>query len=68
LLRLPDLLRRVDDTFPAKGGAPEPPPVPEVELIVGPNARKRGGWPGYLLAGGLGAAALYGTMALGWIG
>ena len=33
LLRLPDLVRRIEDRYPAKGGAPEQPPLPEVELL-----------------------------------
>ena len=67
LLRLPDLVRRVEDRFPAKGGAPEAPPLPEIELIVGPNAPKRGGWLGYILAAAIGAGALYGATLLGLI-
>ena len=67
LLKLPDLLRRVDEKFPPKGGAPEPPPLPHVELIVGPTAPKRRGWMGYIAAAAAGAAALYGATVLGWI-
>jgi ubiquinone biosynthesis protein len=68
LLRLPDLLRRVEEKFPPKGGAPEPPPLPEIELMWEARARKSRRWPGYLAAATLGAAALYGAMALGWVG
>lgn len=69
LLRIPALVRRLEEKFPPKGGAPEPPPLPQVELIVGPHARRsRRSWPGYLLSAAAGAAALYGAMALGWIG
>ncbi len=68
LLRLPDLLRRVEDKFPPKGGAPEPPPLPEIELIVGPGAKPRRTWPGLLLSAALGASLVYAGMALGWIG
>ena len=68
LLRLPDLLRRVEEKFPPKGGAPEPPPLPEIELMWEARARKSRRWPGYVAAAALGAAALYGAMALGWIG
>ena len=68
LMRLPDLLRRVEDKFPPKGGAPEAPPLPQVDLIVGPTAPKRRGWIGYVGAAALGAAALYGAMTLGWLG
>jgi ubiquinone biosynthesis protein len=68
LLRLPDLLRRVEEKFPPKGGAPEPPPLPEIELMREARARKSRRWPGYVAAATLGAAALYGAMALGWVG
>ncbi len=68
LLRLPDLLRRVEEKFPPKGGAPEPPPLPEIELMWEARARKSRRWPGYVAAAALGAAALYGAMALGWVG
>lgn len=67
LLRIPALIRRLEEKFPPKGGAPEPPPMPEVELIIGPGARKRRGLFGYLFAAALGAAGFYGAMALGWI-
>jgi len=33
IARLPELLRRIEDRFPAPGGAPPPPPLPEVRLI-----------------------------------
>ena len=68
LLRLPDLIRRIEDRFPAKGGAPEPPPLPEIELMW--EARKGAGRKvfGYVLAAGLGAAALAGAMSMGWLG
>ena len=68
LMRLPDLLRRVEDKFPPKGGAPEAPPLPQVDLIVGPTVPKRRGWIGYVGAAVLGAAALYGATTLGWLG
>jgi len=66
LLRLPDLVRRIEDKFPAKGGAPDAPPLPEVELIWD---RKRGQtrWPGYLLAAVLGGGAIWAAQALGWL-
>jgi len=68
LLRLPELLRRIEDRFPAKGGAPEPPPLPDIEVIVGPGATSSRGWMGYLVAAALGAGALWAAMAIGWIG
>ena len=49
LLRLPELIRRIEDRFPAKGGAPEQAPLPEVPLMW--RRRMARGWGGYLLAG-----------------
>ena len=64
LLRLPELIRRIEDRFPAKGGAPEQEPLPEVPLMW---ERKQGtgrGWGGYLLAALGGAALALGGIAL----
>ncbi len=66
LLRLPDLVRRIEDKFPAKGGAPDAPPLPEVELVWNRRSGTRG-WAGYLAAALAGAAALWAGQALGWI-
>ncbi|MEM1133849.1 MAG: 2-polyprenylphenol 6-hydroxylase [Pseudomonadota bacterium] len=67
LMRLPDLIRRIEDKFPAKGGAPEPPPVPDIPLIWEKREEQNGG--GFwryaltaLVAGGAGAAAVW------WLG
>jgi len=73
LMRLPSLIRRIEDHFPAKGGAPEPPPLPPVELMWerrgpksrGPDSR---GWMGYVVAALAGAAVLAGAASMGWIG
>ncbi|EQB10635.1 2-polyprenylphenol 6-hydroxylase [Sphingobium lactosutens] len=45
LQRLPGLIRRIEDAFPEKGGAPPPPPLAEVKLI-----RVGGGWRYALVA------------------
>ena len=66
LLRLPGLIRRVEEMFPPKGGAPEPPPLPHVPLVT--DKRDGRGWLGYILAGLVGAGAVWGALALGWIG
>ena len=69
LLRIPDLIRRIEDRFPPKGGAPEAPPLPKVELMWQRKRRKRGpGLIGQALTFLAGAAAVMGTHALGWWG
>ena len=67
VLRLPALLRRIEEKFPPRGGAPEPPPLPHVELMWDQRARRRS-WPGYVLSGLIGAGAVAGALALGWLG
>ncbi|WP_070157506.1 2-polyprenylphenol 6-hydroxylase [Sphingobium phenoxybenzoativorans] len=56
LQRLPDLIRRIEDAFPEKGGAPPPPPLTEVKLI-----RVGGGWK-YALVAAIAAVAGAGAM------
>lgn len=69
LLRIPDLVRRIEDRFPAKGGAPEPPPLPDVDLIIDRNRERQSrGWFGYVLAAGAGGAAVWIAALQGWIG
>jgi ubiquinone biosynthesis protein len=58
LQRLPGLVRRIEDAFPEKGGAPPPPPLTEVQLI-----RVGGGWR-YVLVAVVAAVAGAGAMAL----
>jgi ubiquinone biosynthesis protein len=65
LLRLPDLLRRIEDHFPAKGGAPEPPPLPDVPLMWERSGGR--GWGGYALALVIGGGAVWAATALGWV-
>jgi len=67
LLRLPGLVRRMEEKFPPRGGAPEPPPLPHIELMWEKRARGRP-WLGYALAVLAGAGAMAGAVALGWIG
>ncbi|BAV66331.1 2-polyprenylphenol 6-hydroxylase [Sphingobium cloacae] len=50
LQRLPGLVRRIEDAFPEKGGAPPPPPLSEVRVI-----RIGGGWR-YAVVAALAAA------------
>jgi ubiquinone biosynthesis protein len=67
LFRIPELVRRLEEQFPPKGGAPDPPPLPEVELMWERRERKGGGWLGYAVAALLGGVAVWGATALGWI-
>ena len=66
-LRLPGLIRRIEDKFPAKGGAPEPPPLPEIKLLTSRSEASSGGWFGYFIAGLVGAGAVWGAGFLGVI-
>ncbi|MBA3053463.1 MAG: 2-polyprenylphenol 6-hydroxylase [Sphingomonadales bacterium] len=72
LLRIPELVRRIEDRFPGRGGAPEAPPLPEVELMWErrqPHGNHAGvSWLGYVLAGGLGGILTWITIAKGWLG
>lgn len=66
LLRLPGLIRRVEEMFPPKGGAPEQPPLPDIPLIT--DKREGRGVLGYVLAGLVGAGAVWAALAAGVIG
>ncbi|HEX7876746.1 MAG TPA: 2-polyprenylphenol 6-hydroxylase [Sphingobium sp.] len=61
LQRLPGLVRRIEEAFPEKGGAPPPLPLSEVKLI-----RVGGGWR-YVLVALLAGAAGAGAMAAGMV-
>ena len=67
LLRLPGLVRRIEEHFPPRGGAPEQPPLPEVELIW---SRKPGGnhWAGYIAAILAGGIMAWSAIQMGWLG
>ena len=69
IMRIPELVRRLEDSFPAKGGAPEAPPLPHVPLVWDRRAQRSGtGWLGYGVAALLGGGALYAAQMLGWLG
>ena len=61
LQMIPDLIRRLDEQLPRKGGAPEPPPLLPVQLIWERKGQSNAGR--YLLvaalAGALGAAGMW---------
>ncbi|MFC0590239.1 2-polyprenylphenol 6-hydroxylase [Novosphingobium aquiterrae] len=67
LLRVPDLVRRLEERYPPRGGAPDAPPLPPVELIWD---RRRGErrWPSYLVAAAAGGLALWAAQTLHWLG
>ena len=50
LLRVPALIRRLEEQFPPRGGAPEPPPLPEIELMWERRERARRGRLGQVSA------------------
>ncbi len=61
LLGVPALIRRLEEMYPPKGGAPEPPPIPKVQLMWERDRQARGSasqWLRYVVAGGVGAAIL----------
>lgn len=58
---IPDLIRRLDDQLPKKGGAPEAPPLPQVKLLWDKEPSKNTGWlrsSAIALLGALAGAAL----------
>ncbi len=62
LALIPDLIKRLDDQLPRKGGAPPPPPLPEIELIWERRRSDANGWRlalTALLAAAAGAAAMW---------
>jgi len=61
LLRLPALIRRIEEKFPPKGGAPEQPPLPEVELMWA-RKRRSNHWVGYITAALAGGALAWAAM------
>jgi len=62
LALIPDIIRRLDDQLPRKGGAPLAPPLPHVPLMWD---RKGSRWWRYALTALAGAAAV---VAVQWIG
>ncbi|MBV7258207.1 2-polyprenylphenol 6-hydroxylase [Erythrobacter crassostreae] len=68
LMRLPDLIRRIEERFPAKGGAPEAPPLPEIKLLTDRKERSGGSRLSYLVAILAGAGAMWGASSMGWLG
>lgn len=67
LLRLPSLIRRIEEKFPPAGGAPEQAPLPEVELIWS-RQRERNHWPGYIFATLAGGFLAWAAIQAGFLG
>ncbi len=65
LAGLPALLDRIAESYPAKGGAPEPPPLPQVPLMW--DKRPGAGWLRYAGAGLAGGLIAWGAMHWGLI-
>jgi ubiquinone biosynthesis protein len=61
---IPDLIRRLDDQLPKKGGAPEAPPVPAVKLIWDKGGRQSGSAWRYALVAFLAAGVGAGIMGI----
>ena len=68
LLRLPSLIRRIEDRFPPRGGAPEQPPLPEIELVWERPVRAGNRWLGYAGAALAGGALVWAASLAGWLG
>lgn len=72
LMRIPALIRRLEEQYPPKGGAPEQQPLPDIELMWEKRSKAKSQtgskWPGYIVSGLIGAGALAGAITLGWIG
>lgn len=68
LLRLPSLIRRIEERYPPRGGAPEQPPLPEIELVWERPERKPSRWLGHLAAALVGGIAVWAAFAAGWLG
>ena len=66
LLRVPALIRRLEEQYPPRGGEPDPPPLPDVELVWERRARGRPAI-GYALAAAGGAALVWLGATLGWL-
>jgi ubiquinone biosynthesis protein len=66
-LGIPSLVRRLEEKHPPKGGAPEAPPLPDVQLLW-ERRGQRLPWGGYALAALVGGGAAWVAALQGFIG
>jgi ubiquinone biosynthesis protein len=70
LLRLPELIRRIEDRFPPRGGAPDQAPLPDVPLLWQRSSAsdcKSAGWGGYALAVLIGGGLVWLARLADWL-
>ena len=65
LLRLPALVRRIEERFPPRGGAPDQAPLPDVPLLWQRSAAP--GWGGYALAVLIGGGLVWLARLADWL-
>jgi ubiquinone biosynthesis protein len=68
LLRLPQIVRRIEERFPARGGAPDQPPLPEIDLVWEGTVENGSRWLGYAVAVAVGGGLVWAANLLGWLG
>lgn len=68
LLRLPQLIRRIEERYPPRGGAPDQPPLPEIELVWDRPVRPRNWWLGHIAAALAGGALVWAGLSLNVLG
>lgn len=68
ILDLPRLIDKFEELFPPKGGAPEPPPLPDIRLLFSPENRSAKGLFSYFFWLATGAALVYFGFTSGILG
>ena len=66
LRRLPALIRRIEERFPPRGGAPQEPPLPQIPLMW-ESRRGSSAWSSYLAAALAGGGLVWAAMLMGWL-